>query len=163
MARTTKDYDVDILYHPGKANIMTYALNRKSMGSLKHLEFGKVEIFIEFHQLDNLRVRVVDSGDGGVTIQNAVELPLVLEVKQRQHEDLELIELKECMGDPLSIVPIEDVQITETLSYEELPIVILDRQVQKLRTNEVSSVMVLWRNNNVEEMTWETEEEMRSK
>jgi len=71
--------------------------------------------------------------------------------------------LRKCMGDPLSIVPIEDVQITETLSYEEIPIVILDRQVRTLRTKEVSSVMVLWRNNNVKEMMWETEEEMRSK
>ena len=34
-----KDYDITILYHPGRANVVAYALNRKegSMGSLAHL------------------------------------------------------------------------------------------------------------------------------
>jgi len=32
-----KDYDVHILYHPGKANVVTDALSRKSMGSLAHI------------------------------------------------------------------------------------------------------------------------------
>ncbi|XP_075088199.1 putative mitochondrial protein AtMg00860 [Nicotiana tabacum] len=33
-----KDYDVDILYHPGKANFLADALSRCSMGSLAHVE-----------------------------------------------------------------------------------------------------------------------------
>ena len=34
-----KDYDITILYHPGKANVVAGALSRKtgSMGSLAHL------------------------------------------------------------------------------------------------------------------------------
>ncbi|KAH0669267.1 hypothetical protein KY285_023426 [Solanum tuberosum] len=34
----------------------------------------------------------------------------------------------------------------DNLSYEEIPVQILDRQVRKLRTKEVGSVKVLWRN-----------------
>lgn len=67
------------------------------------------------------------------------------------------------MGDSLRIMPIEDLQINEDLSYREILIAFFDRQVQKLKTKEVASVKVLWRNNNVEEMTWETLKEMRSK
>ncbi|XP_070051339.1 uncharacterized protein [Nicotiana tomentosiformis] len=52
--------------------------------------------------------------------------------------------------------------VIEQLSYEEAPISILDRQVRRLRTNDVDSVKVLWINNNVEEMTWEAEEEMKT-
>ncbi|XP_070035191.1 uncharacterized protein [Nicotiana tomentosiformis] len=55
--------------------------------------------------------------------------------------------------DPSRVVSVDDVQVTEQLSYEETPIAILDRQVRRLRTKDVASVKVLWRNNNVEEMT----------
>ncbi|WMV51611.1 hypothetical protein MTR67_044996 [Solanum verrucosum] len=40
---------------------------------------------------------------------------------------------------------------------------ILDRQVRKLRTKEVASVKVLWRNQFVEEATWEAEEDMKKR
>ncbi|WMV41916.1 hypothetical protein MTR67_035301 [Solanum verrucosum] len=36
---------------------------------------------------------------------------------------------------------------------------ILDRQVRRLRTKDVASVKVLWRNQFVEEATWEAEED----
>ncbi|WMV41917.1 hypothetical protein MTR67_035302 [Solanum verrucosum] len=69
--------------------------------------------------------------------------------------------LKKCMSDPSLIIPIEDIGIKDSLSYEEIPIHILDREVQKLRTKEVTSVKVLWRNQFVEEDTWEAEEDIK--
>nr|XP_016498895.1 PREDICTED: uncharacterized protein LOC107817556 [Nicotiana tabacum] len=71
--------------------------------------------------------------------------------------------LRKFLGDPSCISPIEDIEVSENLSYEEIPIAILDRQIRKLRTKEVASVKVLWRSNNVEEMTWEAEEDMKSR
>lgn len=71
--------------------------------------------------------------------------------------------LRKCIGDPSRITPIEGVQITEDLTYEEVPIAILDRQVKKLRNKEIASVKVLWRNQQVEEITWEAEDVMKSK
>ncbi|XP_070006073.1 uncharacterized protein [Nicotiana sylvestris] len=71
--------------------------------------------------------------------------------------------LRKCIGDPSQVVPIKDVQVTKDLSYKEVIVAILDRQVLKLRTKDVASVKVLWRNKNMEEMTWEVEEEMKSK
>ncbi|WMV29583.1 hypothetical protein MTR67_022968 [Solanum verrucosum] len=52
---------------------------------------------------------------------------------------------------------------TDGLSYEEIPIKILGRQVRKFRTKEVTSVKVLWRNQFVEETNWETEEDMKKR
>ena len=36
-----KDYDMSILYHPSKANVVTDALSRLSMGSTSHVEEKK--------------------------------------------------------------------------------------------------------------------------
>ncbi|XP_069149157.1 uncharacterized protein [Solanum lycopersicum] len=59
------------------------------------------------------------------------------------------------------VVPTKNMGIKDNLSYEEVPIVILDCQVCKLRTKEVASVKVLLRNQFVEEATWEAEEDMK--
>ncbi|WMV08988.1 hypothetical protein MTR67_002373 [Solanum verrucosum] len=48
--------------------------------------------------------------------------------------------LKKCVGDPSLIIPIEDICIKDILSYEKIPVQILDRKVRKLRTKEVASV-----------------------
>ena len=71
--------------------------------------------------------------------------------------------LRKCIGDPSRVFPVDDIQVTEELSYEEKPVAILDRQVRRLRTKDVASVKVLWQNNNREEMTWEAEDEMKNK
>ncbi|WMV42436.1 hypothetical protein MTR67_035821 [Solanum verrucosum] len=38
--------------------------------------------------------------------------------------------LKKCMGNPSLIIPTEDIGINDSLSYEEIPVQILDRQVR---------------------------------
>ena len=40
--------------------------------------------------------------------------------------------LKKFIGDPVSILPIEGIGVDENLSYEKVPVEILDRQVKKL-------------------------------
>ncbi|XP_049351907.1 uncharacterized protein LOC125816351 [Solanum verrucosum] len=51
--------------------------------------------------------------------------------------------LKKYMGDPSIIVPTKNIGIKDDLSYEEMPVQILNYQVRKLRTKEVASVKVL--------------------
>ncbi|WMV44965.1 hypothetical protein MTR67_038350, partial [Solanum verrucosum] len=65
--------------------------------------------------------------------------------------------------DPSLILPTESIRIKDNLSYEEVPVQILDRQVRRLRTKDVASVKVLWRNQFVEEATWEAEEDMKKR
>ncbi|WMV46495.1 hypothetical protein MTR67_039880 [Solanum verrucosum] len=54
--------------------------------------------------------------------------------------------LKKCMGNPSLIITTKDIGIKDSLSYEEIPVQILDRQVCKLRKKEVALVKVVWRN-----------------
>ncbi|XP_075083496.1 uncharacterized protein LOC142167237 [Nicotiana tabacum] len=69
--------------------------------------------------------------------------------------------IQRIIGDPTLIVPVETIEVNETLTYEEIPVSIIDRQVRKLRNKEITSVKVLWRNQHVAEATWEAEEEMK--
>ncbi|WMV42221.1 hypothetical protein MTR67_035606 [Solanum verrucosum] len=82
----------------------------------------------------------------------AYELELLQELKA-VHLVFHISMLKKCIGDPSLIIPAEYIDIKDNLSYEEIPIQILDRQVSKLRTKEVASVKVLMRNQFVEEAT----------
>ena len=50
------------------------------------------------------------------------------------------------MDDPSLIIPIEDNGSKDNLSHEDIPVQIVDRQVYKLKTKEIASVKVLWRN-----------------
>ncbi|XP_015160342.1 uncharacterized protein [Solanum tuberosum] len=68
--------------------------------------------------------------------------------------------LKKCMGDPSLIITTEDIGFKDSLPYEEIHAQILDRQVRKFRTKKVALVKVLWRNQFVEEATWEAEQDM---
>jgi len=54
--------------------------------------------------------------------------------------------LKKVVGDPTLIVPVETIEVNEKLTYEEIPVSIIDRQVRKLRNKEIASVKVLWQN-----------------
>ncbi|XP_070022085.1 uncharacterized protein [Nicotiana sylvestris] len=60
-----KDYDIDILHHPGKANVVADALRRKSMGSLAHLKAYQRALAMEVHQLASFVVRLLDSNEDG--------------------------------------------------------------------------------------------------
>ena len=67
------------------------------------------------------------------------------------------------MGDPSLIVPKDNFGIKDNLFYEEILVHIFYHQVHKLRTNEVTSVKVLWRNHLVEYTAWESEEDMKNR
>ena len=69
------------------------------------------------------------------------------------HQEFHVSMLKNYLGDPYSILPVEGLGVDEKLYYEEVPVEILDRQVKRLRNKEVVTVKVLWRNHLVEEAT----------
>ena len=78
-----KDYDMSVLYHPGKANVVADALSRLSMNSVSNVEDEKKELVRDVHRLTRLGVHLVDSNDGSVTIQNGSESSLLEDVKAK--------------------------------------------------------------------------------
>ncbi|WMV29991.1 hypothetical protein MTR67_023376 [Solanum verrucosum] len=91
-----------------------------------------------------------------VKVAYELELPAdLVAVHQVFHISL----LKKCVGDLAPVVPLEIVAVKDSLSYEDVPVEILDRQVKRLRNKEVASVKVLWMSQSVEGATWEAEAE----
>ncbi|XP_070014868.1 uncharacterized protein [Nicotiana sylvestris] len=54
-------------------------------------------------------------------------------------------------------------KLDKSLGYEEEPVTIVDRQDCQLRSKRISAVKVQWRGQPLEEATWESEEDMRSR
>ena len=79
------------------------------------------------------------------------------------HDTFHVSQLRKCIADSSTIVPIEDIQIDESLNYVEKPIAIVDRKSKVLRSGKtVYSVKVQWRHKKGSECTWEPEEEMKT-
>ena len=71
--------------------------------------------------------------------------------------------LKKYHGNGNYIIRWDSILLDENLSYEEEPIAIPDREVPKLRSKEIASIKVLWKNRPVEESTWESEADMHER
>nr|XP_009771404.1 PREDICTED: uncharacterized protein LOC104221942 [Nicotiana sylvestris] len=71
--------------------------------------------------------------------------------------------LRKCISDSSQVIEAPIIPLNEKLSYEEEPMVVVDRQIRKLRSKEIVFVKVLWRNHTVEETTWEVEKDMQAK
>ena len=69
--------------------------------------------------------------------------------------------LKKYVTDLSHVLHQEPVEVHANLTYEEKPVQILAREEKTLRNKVIPLVKVLWRNHNVEEATWEREEDMR--
>ncbi|XP_038887016.1 uncharacterized protein LOC120077184 [Benincasa hispida] len=70
--------------------------------------------------------------------------------------------LRKYLTDSSNMVNFEPLQLNENLSYEEKPTQIMVREVKFLRNREVPLMKVLWQNHQLEEATWEREDEMRT-
>jgi hypothetical protein len=81
----------------------------------------------------------------------------------RVHDVFHVSMLREYISDPSHVIKYESLQLQEDLTYEEIPVKLLDRKVQELRTKSIPLVKVLWRNHEIEEASWELEDDIRKK
>ena len=81
----------------------------------------------------------------------------------RIHNVFHVSQLRKYHADLSHVIEHFDVPLYSNLSYVKQPVCILDFQVRELRNCRISQVKVLWRNQKVEEATWERENEIWDK
>ena len=88
-----KDYDVTILYHPGKANVVADALSRKthSMGSLASLSVEERPLARDIQMLANnlVRLQISEESDGMIAFIEA-RSSLVEQIRAHPFDDEKL-------------------------------------------------------------------------
>ena len=87
-----KDYDITILYHPGKANVVADALSRKagSIGSLAHLQASIRPLAREVQTLANDLMRLEVNERGGLFASVEARSSFLDKIKGRQSDDEKL-------------------------------------------------------------------------
>ncbi|XP_070057364.1 uncharacterized protein [Nicotiana tomentosiformis] len=94
-----KDYDITILYHPGKANVVADALSRKveSMGNLAYIPVGERPLALDVQALANQFVRL-DISEPSQFLSRVVSRSSLFErIKARQYDDPHLLVLKDTL------------------------------------------------------------------
>ena len=81
----------------------------------------------------------------------------------RLHDVFHVSNLRKYLADPSHVLQASELEIKENLCYEEVPIRIVDRKEQVLRSKTIPWVKVVWKNHGVEEATWEGEADMRAR
>ncbi|XP_062102974.1 uncharacterized protein LOC133813965 [Humulus lupulus] len=79
------------------------------------------------------------------------------------HDVFHISLLRKYIPNPSHVLNYEPLEVEQDITYEEKSIQILDRKEKELRNKKISLVKVLWGSSNIEEITREREEEMRSK
>ena len=82
-----KDYDCVILYHSIKANVVTDALSRKSMGSLAHIVPEKRQLAKDVRKLEGTCVRFSVGSSEILLACVRAKSSLVELTKTEQYED----------------------------------------------------------------------------
>ncbi|GKD21874.1 putative reverse transcriptase domain-containing protein [Tanacetum coccineum] len=128
------DYDCEIRYHPGKANVVVDALSRKERSK-------------------PLRIRAL-------VMTIALNLPkqiLSAQSEARKEENFINEELHQRRTSSTKI------QVDDKLNFIEEPVEIMDREVKRLKQSRIPIVKVRWNSRRGPEFTWEGEDQMQKK
>ncbi|GJS60543.1 putative reverse transcriptase domain-containing protein [Tanacetum coccineum] len=89
-----------------------------------------------------------------------LELPQEL---SRVHNAFYVCNLKKCLSDDTLVIPLEEIQLDDKLSFVEEHVEIMDREVKQLKRSRIPIVKVRWNARRGPEYTWEREDQFKSK
>ncbi|GJU11348.1 putative reverse transcriptase domain-containing protein [Tanacetum coccineum] len=136
------DYDCDIRYHPGKANVVADALSRKEREPTTRFR----ALILAYHpQTDGQSERTIQ------TLEDMLRACAIDFGKGMCHAD-----------EPLA-VPLDGLNLDDKLHFVEEPVEIVDREVKRLKRSRIPLVKVRWNSKRGPEYTWEREDQFKKK
>jgi len=86
-----------------------------------------------------------------------ISLPFIL---SNLHNVFHVSQLRKYVSDPSHIIMPDTVQLKDNLTFETVPVQILDKRIKQLRGKQIPLVKILWNEVNGD-VTWELEEKIR--
>nr|GEV66803.1 hypothetical protein [Tanacetum cinerariifolium] len=74
------------------------------------------------------------------------------------HNTFHVSNLKKCLANENSVIPLEEVQLDDKLHFIKEPVEIMDREVKQLKQSRIPIVKVRWNSRRGPEYTWERED-----
>ncbi|KAJ9544304.1 hypothetical protein OSB04_024011 [Centaurea solstitialis] len=78
------------------------------------------------------------------------------------HNTFHVSNLRKCLADPETAIPLLDIEVDQKLSFVEEPVAVTECKIRRLRNKEIKLVKVQWKFHKGQECTWEVESEMRA-
>ncbi|GJZ98488.1 putative nucleotidyltransferase, ribonuclease H [Tanacetum coccineum] len=164
-----RDYDCEIRYHPGKANVVADALSRKerikdilkatrdhqksyadkrrkplefSAGEYVLLKVSPWKCVVRFGKKGKLAPRFIgpfEISERIGPVAYRLDLP---EELNGVHDTFHVSNLKKCLADPTLQVPLDEIQVDANLNFMEEPVEILEREFKKFKQSRIAIIKV---------------------
>ncbi|GKC02946.1 putative reverse transcriptase domain-containing protein [Tanacetum coccineum] len=181
------DYDCEIRYHPGKANVDLKKLywwpNMKAtiaeyVGKCLTCSRVKAECQKPLRLLVQLEIpmwnyasvrrkplefQVGDRVMLKVSPRKVAYKLELLEELNNVHNTFHVSNLKKCLSDESFVIPMKELRLDDKLNFVEEPVEIMDREVKQLKQSRIPIVKVRWNSKRGPEFTWECEDQIRAK
>ncbi|GJR12912.1 hypothetical protein Tco_0795564 [Tanacetum coccineum] len=161
-----KDYDCEIRYHPGKANVVANELSRKEREKVTRIHSLRMIVTSDLY--DRIKAAqeeaLKEKNWKRVTTRRSAQVEVFYTSEGYENVsrlEEELLVARKCLSDESSVITLDDVEINPELTFQEEPIAILGRKSRQLRNKEIPLVKVEWNHQKGTSIRWELEEKMR--
>ncbi|GJU66669.1 putative reverse transcriptase domain-containing protein [Tanacetum coccineum] len=146
------DYEYEIRYHPGKANVVADALKSED-GDRVMLKVSPWKGVVHFGRKGKLAPRYVGPFKILERIGPVAYRLRLSEELSGEHDTFHVSNLKKCLADASLHVPLDKIKVDKTLRFIEEPVEIMDREIKSLKHSNISLVKFRWNSKRGPEFT----------